>query len=78
MNLHAVWLMVLPIASGPAFAADAPKRVAPDRGAMAQSISTPLERRAIGEASNGKSSGAAPPARQGKRVRHTIPAPKRM
>lgn len=78
MNLHAVLLMALPIAACPAFAADVPKRVAPDRAAMAQSISTPLERSAIGDAPNGQSPDAAPPARKGKRVRHTIPAPKRM
>lgn len=73
MILRAILLLALPFAACPAFAAEAPKRVPPDRAAMSQSIATPLHPDAKGEAR-----GVAPPARKAKRVRHTIPAPKRM
>ncbi len=72
MVLRHISLVVLPVATGLAFAGDAP-RVPPDTAAMSQSIAAPPAASAPGESRR-----AAPPARKADRVRHTIPAPKRM
>ena len=67
-------LLVLSLATLVASAADPPLRVPPDRAALSQSIATPLEAATIGSDARG----ATPPQRKSKRVRYTIPAPKRM
>lgn len=73
MILRAAVLLVS-LAAFPVAAADPPTRVPPDRAALSQFIATPLESAAIGSDARG----ATPPLRKWKRVRYTIPAPKRM
>lgn len=72
MILRLMLLVVFPVATSLAFAADAPRLVAPNTAAMSQSIATPPAVSPPGESRRTVS-----PVRKADRVRHTIPAPKR-
>jgi len=74
MILRAAVVLLVSLAALPVAAADRPSRVPPDRAALSQSIATPLEPAATG----GDARGAQPSLSKSKRVRYTIPAPRRM
>ncbi|HWA14372.1 MAG TPA: hypothetical protein VHA15_14865 [Burkholderiales bacterium] len=59
------------LAASPAIAADAPKRIA-ERVPAADPAAAPMP------AASPREALAAPPARKGKRVRHSFPAPRRV
>lgn len=74
MVLRAATILAVLFAIPPVIAADGKTRMPPDTGAMSQSISTPVERTTLGDGQ--QKPGAV--ARKPKRIRYTIPAPKRM
>lgn len=74
MVLRAATVLAALLAIPTAIAADGKTRVPPDTGAMSQSISVPVERTTLGAGQEKP----GPTARQPKRIRYTIPAPKRM